>query len=122
MKRDAASPSNRSRARRKTAPAPAASETVAENTPTPPPAADEPTESGPARNINSLESGLSLTAGVLFLVGALFPRSIKQLLLLAVGGWLTYRGMTGRCDLYGALGIDTEKGSLLKQINDKYLA
>ena len=123
MKRDAASQSTRSRARKKAAPAPAAPETlagVAEAAPALVP--DEPTTSGPTRNINSLEGGLSVTAGLLFLVAALFPRSIKQLLLVSVGGWLTYRGMTGRCNLYAALGIDTEKGSLLKQINDKYVA
>ena len=118
MKRDAASQTPRSRARKKADPKPAAPETVAEAAVS---AMDEPAASAPEHNINSLESGLSLAAGVLFLVGALFPRSIKQLLLLGIGGWLTYRGMTGRCDLYAALGIDTEKGSLLKQINDKYL-
>ena len=119
MKRDAASQPNRSRARKKAAPAPAVTETaVAPANAT----GGEPVASEPERNVNSLESGLSVTAGVLFLVGALFPRSIKQLLLLTLGGWLTYRGMTGRCDLYAALGIDTERGSLLKQINDKYLA
>ena len=124
MKRDAASQPNRPRARKKAAPAPAASEAVVETAPASVEAIDdEPVASaGPERNVNSLESGLSLAAGVLFLVGALFPRSIKQLFLLSLGGWLTYRGMTGRCDLYTALGIDTEKGSLLKQINDKYLA
>ncbi len=102
----------KSRARKKAAPAPAVSEIPSEavNEAAPAPVPDEPAAPGPKRNVSSLESGLSLAAGVLFLVSALFPRSIKQLLLLGMGGWLTYRGMTGRCDLYGVLGIDTEKG------------
>ena len=78
--------------------------------------------SGPPKNVNALESAFSLVLGILFVVGALFPRSIKQLVLLGLGGGLVYRGMTSHCGLYQAFGLDSEKGSLLNQINDKYLA
>ena len=73
------------------------------------------------KNVGSLESAFSLVLGVLFVVGAIFPRSIKQLLLLGLGGGLVYRGMTSHCSVYQALGLDSEKGSLAGQINDKYL-
>ena len=117
MKRAAASPSTRTRTRKKTAaPAPDATahEALAESTPTP--------TGADARNVGSLESGISTAAGILFVVAALFPRSLRQLLLLGIGGGLVYRGVTGQCSVYSALGIDTAKEPLLKQINEKYLA
>lgn len=74
------------------------------------------------KNVGSLESGISTAVGLLFVVAALFPRSLKQLLLLGIGGGLVYRGVTGQCGVYSALGIDTARESLLKQVNEKYLA
>lgn len=52
--------------------------------------------------------------GVLLVVGALFPRSLKQLLMLGLGGSLFYRGMQGHCEVYRALGIDTTKPPVLE--------
>ena len=59
------------------------------------------------RNVGELEAMLSMGMGVLFVVAALFPRSIKQLVMLSLGGGLLYRGMTGHCGVYEAAGIDT---------------
>ncbi len=59
------------------------------------------------RNVGELEGALSMGMGVLFVIAALFPRSIKQLVMLSLGGSLLYRGMTGHCGVYQAMGIDT---------------
>jgi uncharacterized membrane protein len=75
-----------------------------------------------SKNVGSLESGFSLLLGVLFVVAALFPRSIKQLFLLGAGTSLVYRGMTSHCAVYEALGFDTDKGSLAGQISEKVQA
>ena len=74
------------------------------------------------KNVSPLESGLSMAAGVLFLVGALFPRSIKQLLLARDRRRSGLSRDDRPCGVYAALGIDTAKESLLKQINEKFLA
>lgn len=66
------------------------------------------------RNVGSVEAVLSMGLGVLLIVGALFPRSIKQLLMLGLGSSLVYRGMQGNCKLYRALGMDTTETPLLK--------
>ena len=105
MKR-AANPSSRKRPRKKAA-------------------ALEPTlpatgEAPDARNVDPLEGAISVGAGVLFLVAALFPRSLKQLLLLSLGGGLLYRGLTGHCPAYKSLGVDTAKHPLLSQFNEKF--
>ena len=63
-----------------------------------------------AGNVGSLEGVLSLTLGVLLVVAALFPRSIRQLLMLGIGGGLLYRGVTGRREVHRARGVEaTEK-------------
>ncbi len=59
--------------------------------------------------MGSLEGAVSLTLGILLVVAALFPRSIKQLLMLGIGGGLAYRGVSGQCGVYKALGVDTTK-------------
>ena len=60
-----------------------------------------------ARNVGSVEGVLSMTLGVLLVAAALFPRSIRQLLMLGIGGGLLYRGMTGQSEVYKALGVNT---------------
>ena len=52
-------------------------------------------------------------------IAALVPRSFKQLFLLGLGGGLLHRDPDGECGFYQAAGIDTAKGSLLGQVNDK---
>ncbi len=95
MRRSVQPASKRSRSRRKTADAPSP-------TPSAPPAAVP-------RNVGSVEALLSLTVGVLMVVVALVPRTFRQLFLLAFGGALVHRGMTGRCGVYEAAGIDTAR-------------
>lgn len=114
MKRAANSPA-RNRPRKKSA----ASGPVASVDPEATTAPEAPAEPADGRNVNSLEGALSLGVGVLMLVAALFPRSIKQLLLLSLGGGLVYRGMTGHCGVYKAVGIDTAKEPLLPQLTAK---
>ena len=115
MKNDAEKSRSRPRSRKK----PAA-------TATPAPPARTPAQARPApesfKNVGSLESGFSLLLGALFVVAALFPRSIKQLFLLGAGTGLVYRGMTSHCGLYQALGLNTDRGSLIGQVNEKILA
>lgn len=59
------------------------------------------------RNVGSVEALTSLTLGVVMVVAALVPRSLKQVLMLGLGGGLLYRGLTGDCGFYRALGVDT---------------
>lgn len=73
----------------------------------------------PPRNVGPIEALLSLTLGVSMVIAALVPRSLKQLLLLGLGGGLAYRGLTGECGVYRAAGIDTTGGSRLGQANGK---
>ncbi len=100
MKRAATTPT-KSRARKKAA-APESALPVEPAAAPGPPAA--PTG---VRNVGSLEGALSVGLGVLCVIAAVLPRSLKQLLLLSLGGGLLYRGMTGHCGVYRAMGIDT---------------
>ena len=120
MKR-AANPSARNRPRKKSA-APVTTSATSTETPLAagPPESDE--EPHDFRNVNSFEGAASLVLGVLFVISALFPRSLKQLVMLSLGGGLVYRGMTGHCGVYEALGINTAKEGLLAQVNEKLLA
>lgn len=85
--------------------------------------ADAPS-SAPAepRNVGSIEALLSLTVGALMIVAALVPRSFKQVFLLGLGGGLLHRGLTGECGFYKAVGVNTARGSLLGQVNEKLRA
>ena len=83
MRRAAQSSSSRPRTRRKAAAAPAPAD-VASTAP-----------ATPAAHANSVEALLCLTVGVLLVVAALVPRSLKQLFLLGFGGALAYRGLEG---------------------------
>lgn len=59
------------------------------------------------QNVSELEGALSVGMGLLFVIAALFPRSLKQLVMLSLGGGLLYRGMTRHCGVYEAMGVDT---------------
>ncbi len=116
MKRSASTPA-RSRPRKKAAaPETTASAEVESPSPTVPDASEAPAEPTDGRNVDPLEGKLSVAVGVLLLVAALFPRSLKQLLMLSLGGGLLYRGMTGHCSVYQALGVDTTKQPLLPRL------
>ncbi len=107
MKRAANTPT-RSRPRKKAAAPESALPGETETTLAAPETPAAPTD---GRNVGSLEGALSVGMGVLFVIAAVFPRSIKQLVLLSLGGGLLYRGMTGHCEVYRAMGIDTANGS-----------
>ncbi len=66
-------------------------------------------ESGGAKRINvgETERWLSVLGGSILGVFGLSRRSLPGLALAAVGGSLIYRGLTGHCHLYEALGLDT---------------
>jgi uncharacterized membrane protein len=76
----------------------------------------------PNQNVGELESMLSVAVGVLMVIAALFPRSFKQFLFLTLGAGLLYRGTTSQCGLYQALGLDTAREPLLKQLNERFLS
>ena len=104
MKR-AANTSTRNRPRKKAA-APETASPVESEALAAPEAPAAPTD---GRNVGSLEGALSVGLGVLFVIAAVFPRSIKQLTMLSLGGGLLYRGMTGHCAVYQSMGIDTSE-------------
>ena len=104
-KRPSRSPAN-ARPRRKVAPVTSAPAALQEM-PAVQDAAQELSTETSGRNVGSMEGALSLTLVVLLVVAALFPRSIRQLLMLGIGGGLLYRGTTGRCEVYRALGVNT---------------
>jgi uncharacterized membrane protein len=61
----------------------------------------------PARNISETERTLSLLGGGLLALYGISRLSPGGLLLSLVGAGLVYRGATGRCPVYSALGIST---------------
>ena len=101
-KRPSRSPANPRPRKRVTSPA---APEVVESAPLPEAVAQETKADG--KNVGSLEGALSLTLGVLLVISALFPRSFRQLLMLGIGGGLLYRGTTGQCGVYKAMGIST---------------
>ena len=70
------------------------------------------------KNVSPFEGTLSIYAGALLLVAALFPRSFKQVLLLGLGAGFIYRGQSRHCHVYSAVGVDTNKTGLIKQLSN----
>lgn len=58
-------------------------------------------------NVSHPERWLSVVGGTALAAYGLTRRSLAGLALAATGGVLVWRGATGRCMLYGALGIST---------------
>lgn len=58
-------------------------------------------------NINSVERVLSTAGGGMLVVYGLKRGSLDGLALALVGGGLLYRGVTGHCHVYEALGVNT---------------
>jgi uncharacterized membrane protein len=58
-------------------------------------------------NVGTTERNLSLAAGSILALLGLARRDLTGLLIAGVGGGLLYRGATGHCHTYEALGIDT---------------
>jgi uncharacterized membrane protein len=67
-------------------------------------------DSSSSLNVGSTERTISTTAGALLAAIGLSRRSIPGLALAALGGGLIYRGVTGHCHTFAALGIDTAHG------------
>ena len=65
------------------------------------------TRGGGQRNLNTTERAISTAAGMALALVGLSRRSLPGIALAAVGGGLIYRGVSGWCHLYQALGIDT---------------
>jgi uncharacterized membrane protein len=63
----------------------------------------------PAGNVGTLERWASLLGGAALLAYGLKRRSLGGVALAVLGGGLAYRGLTGYCQLYQVLGIDTAK-------------
>jgi uncharacterized membrane protein len=57
-------------------------------------------------NMGAVERRVSLAVGGVLALYAL-RRSLGHLLLLGLGGYLVYRGTTGNCQIYQALGLST---------------
>ncbi len=86
------------------------------------PATPQRVEPADDKNVSPFEGTLSVYGGVLLIVAALFPRTFKQLLLLGLGASFLYRGQSRHCHMYSALGIDTNKEGLIKQVNGKLVS
>jgi uncharacterized membrane protein len=70
-------------------------------------AADWPTPLDSRVNVGAIERKVSLAAGSILALLGIARRDLPGLLIAGVGGGLLYRGATGHCHTYEALGIDT---------------
>jgi uncharacterized membrane protein len=60
-----------------------------------------------APNVGQNERSVSVAAGAILALLGLRRMSLPGCIVAGVGGAMIYRGVTGYCNLYGALGIDT---------------
>jgi uncharacterized membrane protein len=58
-------------------------------------------------NVGDTERALSLVGGSILIGAGLCVRAVTGLLMSLVGGALIYRGATGHCQIYEALGVST---------------
>src|SRR5215471_18620365 len=58
-------------------------------------------------NVGSAERSASVAAGAILAVLGISRRSLPGMLVAGLGGMMLYRGATGHCHLYDAMGIDT---------------
>src|SRR5438874_9651795 len=66
-----------------------------------------PERRAPAVNVADTERMISLVGGGLMTLFGLRQGSLGGLCLALAGGALAYRGLTGHCDMYEALGVST---------------
>jgi len=65
---------------------------------------------GPGVNVGEGERWASTVGGALLALYGLSGRGLFSTLVLpAIGGMLVYRGVSGHCHLYGAMGVDTSE-------------
>jgi len=62
------------------------------------------------QNVGDTERTVSAAAGAILAIAGLARRGVPGIVMAAVGGGLIYRGVSGWCHLYQALGIDTANG------------
>jgi uncharacterized membrane protein len=67
------------------------------------------------RNVSDLERGLSLIGGTALVLYGL-RRSLGNLALMLGGGALMYRGLTGYCAAYQALGVNTARNDMSRGV------
>lgn len=65
--------------------------------------------SKPPVNVGDTERAISVAAGAIAVLMGLSRRSVPGLVCAGVGGAMIYRGVTGHCHAYSALGVDTSK-------------
>jgi uncharacterized membrane protein len=70
-------------------------------------------DSNRIKNVGSVERRVSLTAGALLAILGLIRRDIPGMVAAGLGGAMVYRGMTGDCKVYRALGVSTAQDVLL---------
>jgi len=76
-----------------------------------------------AMNVGDMERVACVIAGGLLILNAIPSRPISALLLGGCGAALVYRGITGRCECYQALGISTrkeEEGALATELRYEF--
>jgi uncharacterized membrane protein len=79
----------------------------------------------PQTNVSPSERAVSVTAGSILTLAGLRRASLPGLIVAGIGGAMIYRGATGHCPAYEALGLDTAKkedegeASPEKQIADR---
>jgi uncharacterized membrane protein len=62
---------------------------------------------GSYQNVGNIERGISGGVGAALVLAGLKRRSLGGLLLAGLGGALAWRGISGRCQAYSALGLNT---------------
>ena len=71
-------------------------------------------------NLNEPERWLSVVAGSGIAAYGLTRRSLPGLIVASIGSVLVWRGATGHCPIYGALGIDTSRDEDDSQVSIPY--
>jgi uncharacterized membrane protein len=69
------------------------------------------TSRGQWQNVGGTERLVSASAGTILVAKGLARRDLVGLLIAGVGGALAYRGATGHCSAYAAVGINTADGT-----------
>jgi hypothetical protein len=64
-------------------------------------------QASPRVNLGNTERQISLAAGAVAAIFGVARRDVPGLLLAALGAGLVYRGASGHCGVYDALGIDS---------------
>jgi uncharacterized membrane protein len=68
-------------------------------------------------NIAQSERTLSILSGAAAIAGGAYRRDVLGILLMAVGGYLGYRGVTGHCYINEALGVNTAERRTGKRVS-----